>query len=619
MRIMATTDLHAYLVPYDYFNDRPVDSFGLTRTAVLIGAARSEVAQSLLFDNGDFLQGSAIGDYLARGRTHLPHSMITAFRQLSFDAGTLGNHEFNFGLAFLTRVLSEATHPIVSANVMHKRGNDPSLDHHLVPPYAILKRTVVDGAGNMHDLKVGVIGFTPPQILQWDRQHLDGKLQVRAMVEAAQFWVPQLRRAGANLVVALAHTGIAEQTGIRGPIENCATDIAAVTGVDVVVAGHSHLMFPGPDHPPGISIDPVRGTLSGKPAVLPGHFGSHLGIIDLVLRRATTGIWTVERSQSHLRAVTALDPRSPTLQSTETVRRLEAGAIDVHRATRRWIRRDIGHSEYRLQSYFALIADSMTLSVMAAAQAQYVATALIGSEHADLPILSAVAPAKAGGRGGPMNYVDIPKGALALRHAADLCPFPNTVSAVRITGAQLADWLERAVSIYHRIAPGSVNRPLINEEFASFQHDRIFGLSYEVDLSVSPRYAAQGALIDRTARRIKKLQMRGQLVQPDDRFILATNSFRSGGAGYYLQDALMRPVLETRLLSRDMLTRHIMMSGGVAPPQPQTWRFAAMGTPTSALFECAPLAVTCLDDPLTPALEPLDITEAGFRRFRLQL
>ena len=92
LRIMATTDLHAHLVPYDYFNDRPVDSYGLTRTAALIGQARTEVSHSLLFDNGDFLQGSAIGDYLARGRTSLPHSMITAFGQLGYDAGTLGNH-----------------------------------------------------------------------------------------------------------------------------------------------------------------------------------------------------------------------------------------------------------------------------------------------------------------------------------------------------------------------------------------------------------------------------------------------------------------------------------------------------------------------------------------------
>ena len=286
---MATTDLHAYLVPYDYFNDRPVTAFGLTRTAALIRAARAEVAQSLLFDNGDFLQGSAIGDYLARDRTRLPHSMLTAFAQLGYDAGTLGNHEFNFGLNFLSRVLAEAAHPVVSSNVLFSRGRDPLLDQHFVEPYALLRRKMTDGAGAVHDLTVGVIGFTPPQILQWDRQHLEGRLHVREMKEAAQILVPRLRAAGADIVVALAHTGIAEPDAGGAAREDCAVDIAGIDGIDVVIAGHSHLTFPGPDYRASGVIDPVGGRLCGKPAVLPGHFGSHLGIIDLVLRRDAAG------------------------------------------------------------------------------------------------------------------------------------------------------------------------------------------------------------------------------------------------------------------------------------------------------------------------------------------
>lgn len=619
LRIMATTDLHAHLVPYDYFNDRPVDSYGLTRTATLIGEARAEVAQSLLFDNGDFLQGSAIGDYLARGRTRLPHSMITAFGQLNYDAGTLGNHEFNYGLPFLSRVLAEAQHPVVSANVMLKRGRDPSHDQHFVPPFAILTRKMVDGDGEAHVLKIGVIGFTPPQILQWDRQHLEGRLQVRGMLDAAHVWVPRLRRAGAELVVALAHTGIAPLSGTTAISENCAVDLAAIDGIDVMIAGHSHLTFPGPDHGAGTGVDPATGRLAGKPAVLPGHFGSHLGIIDLGLRRTSWGGWAVIGSRSHLRAVSELDQRQATNRAGDTVRALESSAIEVHRATRRWIRREIGHSDHRLQSYFSLVADSMTLRLLATAQADHVATALRASDLATLPLLSAVAPIKAGGWGGPSNYVDIPAGPMAFRHAADLCPFPNTVAALRITGEEAADWLERSASIYHRIAPGSLDSLLINEDFASFQQDRIYGLSYEIDLTAPPRYAADGRVVDRNARRIRNLTFRGQPVRVDDRFILATNSFRSGGAGYYVNGDRSNTVLETRLLSRDMLVRFIQQVGGVSPPEPQAWRFAAMGQDTSVTFDSSPMATDCLDDPLSPKVEPLGMTPAGFRRFRMRL
>jgi 2',3'-cyclic-nucleotide 2'-phosphodiesterase / 3'-nucleotidase len=619
LRIMATTDLHAHLVPYDYFNDRPVHSYGLTRTAALIGQARAEVAQSLLFDNGDFMQGSAIGDYLARGRTRLPHSMITAFRQLNYDAGTLGNHEFNYGLPFLSRVLAQAHHPVVSANVMLKRGRDPGLDQHYVPPFAILTRRVVDGNGAEHSLKIGVIGFTPPQILQWDRQHLEGRLQVRGMLDAARVWVPRLRRAGAELVIALAHTGIAPRSETNAVSENCAVDLAAIEGIDVMIAGHSHLTFPGPDHASGTGIDLVAGRLSGKPAVLPGHFGSHLGIIDLGLRRNTWGGWAVVGSRSHLRAVADLDRRQPVSKASATVRAMEASAIDVHRATRRWIRREIGHSDYRLQSYFSLVADNMTLGILAMAQSDYVAAALRGTDLAALPLLSAVAPIKAGGWGGPENYVDIPAGPMAFRHAADLCPFPNTVAALCLDGTEVADWLERSASIYHRVAPGSQDSLLINDDFASFQQDRIYGLCYDIDLSAPPRYASDGSFVDRTARRIQNVTFRGQPVRANDRFVLATNSFRSGGAGHYVNADRANIVLETKLLSRDMLVRFIQKTGIVAPPELQGWRFAAMQRKTSVVFDSSPLATECLDDPQSPRVEPMEMTPAGFRRFRMHL
>lgn len=613
LRIMATTDLHMHLIPFDYFNDRPTRDFGLTRVAALIAEARGEAGQCLLFDNGDFLQGSAMGDYLARERTRLPHPMMTAFLQLGYDAGTLGNHEFNYGLPFLRRVLSEARHPVVSANVLLRRAADHAQDRHLVQPFAILPRLLRDDLGQLHAFRIGVIGFTPPQIVRWDRQHLAGKVEVRGIVESARLIVPGMRRLGADLIVALAHTGIAPLSQTPDMNEDCAADLAMVDGIDAIIAGHSHLTFPGPDHGRSAGIDPVAGTLGNKPAVLPGQFGSHLGLIDLVMQRAATGRWKVVQSKSALRATANQGAGRPTPLIAETVRQLEDSVIEVHRATRRWIRRDIGQTQVPLHSYFALIADSMTLGILAAAQSAHVKAALEGTAHAGLPILSAVAPFKAGGRSGPDNYVDIPAGPLALRHAADLCPFPNTVSALKLSGAALVEWLERSVSIYHRIAPGAQDTPLIDDGFASFQHDRIYGLEYEIDLSSAPRYAANGTQRLRTSRRIRKLACQGRPVRPGDAFVLATNSFRSGGAGYFVPDSATNRIVETRLLCRDLLVRHIMTTGAIAAPPPQTWRFAPMPG-TTAIFETAPAAIGFLDQAGPLTLVPRGVGENGFLR-----
>ena len=65
LRIMETTDLHVHVMPYDYYSDKPVDTVGLARTAARIAEIRAEATNSMLVDNGDFLQGNPMGDYIA--------------------------------------------------------------------------------------------------------------------------------------------------------------------------------------------------------------------------------------------------------------------------------------------------------------------------------------------------------------------------------------------------------------------------------------------------------------------------------------------------------------------------------------------------------------------------
>ena len=111
---------------------------------------------------------------------------------------------------------------------------------------------------------------------------------------------------------------------------------------------------------------------------------------------------------------------------------------------------------------------------------------LHGTAYQALPILSAVAPFKAGGRGGPDNYTDIPAGALRARHANDLYIHPNSLVAVQVSGNEVAAWLERSASMFHQILPGAQDVPLIDDQFPSFNFDVIHGLSYRIDLSQPP-------------------------------------------------------------------------------------------------------------------------------------
>ena len=379
LRLIATSDLHASLMPYDYCADRPNSSLGLGAIALQIAEARGEARNCLLFDNGDFLQGSPLADYAASARRRRAHPMITAFNTLGYDAATLGNHEFDYGLRFLSEVLADARFPVVSANIATRLGRSPARDQTLVPPFTILRRQIIDNDGRAHLLRIGVIGFAPPQIAEWDRNVPGGSVQTRDILAAARAWVPRLRASGADIIVALAHTGIGE-VDPEDRSENAATALAALPEIDALVAGHSHRVFPGPDFPASPEIDPVRGRLAGKPAVMPGHSAHHVGIIDLQIERCTTGSrrWRVVDASARIgQRSNDRAPAAPALH--------QALAPD-HRATLAWSRRQLGETAVPLHSHFATIAPSAALSLIAEAKAEHIRSALARTGWADLPL-----------------------------------------------------------------------------------------------------------------------------------------------------------------------------------------------------------------------------------------
>lgn len=190
LRIMETSDLHVNMVNYDYYADKPTDEYGFAKTASLIKAARNEAKNSLLFDNGDLIQGNPLGDYVAKVKPLKEgevHPVYKAMDLMDYDAGGVGNHEFNYGLDFLKLSEEGANFPIVNANVYKDDGDkDDSNDVNYFTPYTILDKKVTDENGKEQTIKVGVIAFVPPQISQWDKANLEGKVIVKDMVETAK-------------------------------------------------------------------------------------------------------------------------------------------------------------------------------------------------------------------------------------------------------------------------------------------------------------------------------------------------------------------------------------------------------------------------------------------------
>lgn len=612
LRLIATTDLHASLLPYDYHADRPAEGRSLCNIARQIFDARTEVPNSLLFDNGDFLQGNPLAEYIASApRRRRTHPVIAAFNSLGYDAATLGNHEFNYGVHFLTTALSRAEFPVVSANIATRLGKSPLRDKTFVPPFTLLKRRMTDGAGRSHTVRIGVIGFAPPQIEVWDRDHLGGRIRMRDIVSAARAWLPRMRAQGADVIVALAHSGIGPVEAEDG-MENAAAALAALPEIDAVIAGHSHMAFPGPEFPEASGVDPRLGLLAGKPAVMPGHSGSHIGIIDLVLSRTDQGRrrWTVQRAEASLR-VRARQPLSRECPLRQTV------APD-HRAALAWSRQLLGTSHTPLHTYFATTAPSAALDFVAAAKAAHVRERLAGTPWGDLPVIGSAAPFRSGGRGGSGNFTDIPAGPVRLRNISDLYSFPNSLVALVLTGAEIADWLEQSAALFRQISPGSQDAGLHDFTVPAFTFDVMPDLAYAIDLSQPARFDARGRLINPDARRIVGLSLDGKPLDPARRVVLASNNHRASLARASRNETGPTVVLSEGTRTHDVLADHVRRQGQIGSPPRPGWRFLPMPG-TTVTIRSGEGSEPHLADLAAYRPERLAMDRDGFRHYRLFL
>ncbi|MEM7433425.1 MAG: bifunctional 2',3'-cyclic-nucleotide 2'-phosphodiesterase/3'-nucleotidase, partial [Pseudomonadota bacterium] len=424
LTVLETTDIHVHVIDYDYFRDRPAADIGLVRTAALIQQVRAEQEERniVLVDNGDLLQGNPMGDFIARERgleRGEIHPVYKVMNELDYTVGNIGNHEFNYGLEFLSNSLAGANFPYISANVYHDDGDDiDENDTHYFDPYLVVDREIVANDGETYPIKIGFIGFVPPQIMSWDQAHLKDRVIAKDMVDAARELVPKMKAEGADVIVAIPHSGLSTMTR-EGMEENATYYLSTIPDIDAIMFGHSHRVFPSDDYADIDGVDVVRGTINNVAATMPGAWGSHLGIVELDLIRNLDGSWEVIRGEGSIRSI-APEGGDP----IEPVEELVAVVAEDHEATIEYMRRAAGEITAPINSYFALVADDPSIQIITDAQKKYVEKLIRGTEYDGFPVLSASAPFKSGGRGGPDYYTRIDAGPIALKNVADLYIYP---------------------------------------------------------------------------------------------------------------------------------------------------------------------------------------------------
>jgi len=569
LRVLSTTDIHMNLVDYDFVRDEADETIGLNRTAALIAEARAENPNAILVDNGDLLQGAPMGDVAARVRPLKDgelHPAYAAMNLMGYDVAVAGNHEFNYGLELLERAQIGPNFPMLAGNVYRLKA-DGSAGETLFPASLLLTRSFTDDAGAAREVKIGVIGVLTPQIMNWDKDKLTGKLTTGDAVEAVEREIPLLKAQGADVIVVLAHAGINGQPR-QGMDENFSYYLAKVQGVDAVVTGHSHRVFPGKDYEGLAGADLSRGTIDGKPYVMAGSFGSHLGVIDLTLEDAS-GKWAIKDGRAEARPVAEKGKaRLPAdAKITEALK-------DWTEATLAYIRAPIGEAKGPFNTYLALLGDTAALRLVADAQLGYAQKLVQGTPYEGLPLLSAVAPFRVGGRPGPDYYTDVKAGPVAIKDAADLYIYPNMLAIVKLTGAEVREYLEKAARLFNQIDPAKAGpQPLVGN-MPAYNFDILFGLTYTIDVTRPARYGRGPAIEDPNAFRIGDILIGGEPLDETKDYLVITNNYRANGGGEFPRMDGTAVALVAPETNREILIEHIRARGEIVPDNTPVWRFA---------------------------------------------
>jgi 2',3'-cyclic-nucleotide 2'-phosphodiesterase/3'-nucleotidase len=622
LRIIETTDIHTNVMDYDYYKDKPSQKIGLTRAATLVKEARGEVTNSVLVDNGDLLQGSPMGDYMAsKGiKPGEIHPVYKAMNQLDYDVGNIGNHEFNYGLEFLKTSLEGANFPYISANVFDKKTGD-----HYFKPYLIKTHTFKDTDGNAHDVRVGYIGFVPPQIMVWDKKNLEGKVFAEDIKASAEKLVPQMKKEGADIIVAIPHSGVSSDPYKAGA-ENSTYYLSEVDGIDAIAFGHSHAVFPGKGFDNIQGVDNEKGTINGVAAVMPGRWGSHVGVMDLVLEQDGDS-WKVTGAQTEARPIFDAANKKPIAEADQGI--LDAVKGD-HSATRDFVNQPIGKANDVMYSFLALVQDDPTVQIVNLAQKDYVETMIQGDPNLDgLPVLSAAAPFKAGGRkNDPANYTEVESGQLTFRNAADLYLYPNTLVALKVTGKEVKEWLECSAGQFKQIdANSSKPQSLIDwDGFRTYNFDVMDGVEYQIDVTKPARYDGNCKLLDESSERIVGLTYNGKPIDIKQTFIIATNNYRAysnkfpgTGSNFIAFDSPD----ENRSIVANYISKVSKEKGEVTPSADNNWSFAPISTSAKldVRFETSPSekAAQFISDRGQYPMKKVATDDVGFAVYQIDL
>ncbi len=581
LRVIGTTDLHGQLNSKDYEQGVDYSNGGLARLSDLILKTKKEVpAESIItVDAGDTLFDYTTEYIFAENQQEI-QPIYQAMTRIGYDAITLGNHDFDYGYEYILRQLNGTglkDITVVSNVTDSKTGEYPFLENMLIT------RTLTSTAGNKIDVKIGIIGQTIPTLTSKTHSYA-GILKTEDMVENAKIQAKKLKEAGADVIIALSHTGIGPEKPELN-FKNVAYALTKIDEIDVVVCGHEHNLFPTTDMTSPYyqlpNVDRKTYLMNGKSVIMAGNRGSALGVVDLTLNVYKDTLRISDR-KSELRMVTDKNTTENKEiaksygtwedkllnYSTDIIAKLKDGEL--------------------IQNFYGMLGDNAAIQLLNDSKidyaARYVQTA--GMQYQDYPIIAA-STYMAYGAINVEDFINIHDD-ITESDLSAIQPYNNYIYLYTITGKQLKEWLEWSASAYETTSNGSkwsggvMNelmkqngiKSLLREDWLNdWSNFYVFdGIDYVINPFSEPRYDLSGNRIG-LGERITSLSHNGKPVTDDMKFLLATNKITkptTANKGVETQE-----VLKGFNRTQTVLSKYISLlavDGSVTPQVDNNWR-----------------------------------------------
>ncbi|MBQ1011930.1 5'-nucleotidase C-terminal domain-containing protein [Micromonospora sp. M51] len=552
LTLLGTSDTHGNVYNWDYYRDAEYDDskqndIGVAKLATLINQIRRERRgkATLVLDAGDTIQGTPLATYYAKQEpitaTGEKHPMARAMNVIDYDAVTLGNHEFNYGLPLLDLWIRQLGFPALAANAVNAKTGKPAF-----LPYVIKKVSLGFAAPT---LRVGILGLTNPGVAIWDKGNVEGKLRFDDMIATAAKWVPIMRARGADLVLISAHGGDSGTSsyGPELPNENPVALIAQqVPGIDAILFGHAHNE---------VVERFVTNERTGAQVLLsePSKWGQRLTRMDFTLARER-GRWTITK-------------KAATMLNTNTVvedPKVLAAVRAQHQKTIAYVNQVVAQSTVELSAAESRYKDTPILDFINHVQTEVVGAALAGTAYADLPVLSIAAPFS--------RTAVFPAGDVKIRDVAGLYVYDNTLEAVVLSGAEVRAYLEYSAKYFRTLAPGAPVDPeqISDPAVPDYNYDVFSGVDYDIDISKP------------VGQRITRLVLAGTdtPVADNAQFVVAVNNYRRSGGGNF-PGIVKTQVYNAQQEIRQLLIDWAQAKGTIDPAdffQPN-WRLVREGVP----------------------------------------